>query len=302
LIGDDKNGVAHAGLMIALAKQNLIVEAERFGREAKRFSDNPDVQAAAGFVCYTHSKSITKPSKRNLYLETAGQLCESAIKDNPNSVVAHRTLGLIRLAQDELKEAIAPFRRSVALAETPENLTNLAHVLVKTAPGDKEGEELITKTLSLNKDYYPAHLEKAIVLLNKGGSKDAFGELNEIPNAERNAQWSLVAGDIYCKQGDRQSAFASWHNAARLDPFLPDAYHHMAEYYASHGKDELAVTELFRGLDVLPDNRTLREQLVNIARKSHKVELKLERLEIKPVPNLELDPGMSFGNQHPFLT
>lgn len=73
LVKSDDTGDAHAGLAVALAKQNWppkIVEAEKLLRSAKeKFSDNTNLMAAAGFVSYVHSRTVASPAKRDMYLE-----------------------------------------------------------------------------------------------------------------------------------------------------------------------------------------------------------------------------------------
>ena len=281
LISDDKDGSAYIGLIITLANESNTSEAEKCVRNAKeRFPRNADLKAAAGFVSYTKAKQSTTACKRDLYLSAAEYLCQAAEKENPDSLIAHKTLGLTKVALSEPEEAVASFRKCANLARTPENLTNLAVVLRKSDPKNQEGAKLIKQALSLDKDYLPAHIEEAAMLSTRDKTKDALLALQQVPEARRDAQWSLVAGDIYAKEGDNHAAFASWNSAVLLDPYLSEAYQHMAEYYIAHGKNELAIAELHRGLEVNPNNNALRKRLLKIADKRK--------------PNLELDPGMCF--------
>ena len=61
LLEEDQTGDAYAGLAVALAKQSWpakLLEAEKLLKKAKeKFSDNPNVIAAAGYVSYVHSKT-----------------------------------------------------------------------------------------------------------------------------------------------------------------------------------------------------------------------------------------------------
>jgi tetratricopeptide (TPR) repeat protein len=306
LIGHDNSGAAYAGLIIAMAKQDAIVEALNTVRQAKeRFPGNANVLAAAAFVCFVSANDNKNPVKRDLYFEATKQLSERALRSSPDSIVANQALGVISLERNNPKEAIALFRRSVAFQKTPESLVLLAQSLIKINPGDREAAALINEALSLNQSYYPALLERAIILLTHGKSRQALAELNKIPNTEREARWSIVAGDIYGKLGEDIAALDSWRNAVHLDPYLPESYYHKADYYASHGKENLAVQELIHGLEVLPSNVDLKDHLLNIARRSHNLKLRKEideefaPFEIKPVPNVELDPGLSFINHDP---
>lgn len=277
LLKADESGDAHAGLAVALAKQDQpqkILEAEKVLRQAKdKFSENPNVMASGGFVSYIHSRTVASPAKRDLYLEASEALCRRAIKGSPETVIAHVTLGQVKLAQDDLEGAVEPFRHAVQLAENAQNLTLLAHTLLKIDPRDKEGEEMVEKALSLNKEYQPAKLEKAIVLLHQGKNEDAFMQLKAIPKVDRTGDWYLVEGDIYRKQGDGPSALASWREAIRLDPHSPDGYKHMAEYYALRGDGELAIAEMHNALEILPNDMLLRNELAELALRQDKLEV-----------------------------
>ncbi len=277
LLTDDQTGDAYAGLAVALAKQNWpakLLEAEKLLRKAKeKFSDNPNVIAAAGYVSYVHSKTVASPAKRDLYLEAAEKLCKKAIKENPEIVIAQQTLGMVKIAQDDMEGAVAPLRKATALAENSVNLTLLAQVLLNLDPADKEAEEFVNKALQLKSDYGPAHLQKAVVLTNQGKHEDAYMELHNIPDSGRASEWHAVEGDIYRKQGDGPSALASWNKAVSEDPRLPGPYRRRAEYYAMRGDGEMAISEYHNALDILPNDFEMRNQLAELALRQDKLEV-----------------------------
>lgn len=277
LLEEDSSGDAYAGLAVSLAKQawpSKILEAEKILRQAKgKFSDNANVMAAAGYVSFVHSKTVASPAKRDLYLEAAETLCNRAIKANPDNVIAQQTLGLVKIAQDDVESAVEPLRKASQLAENPINLTLLAQALLRIDPKDKEAPELIDKSLKINSNYHPAHLQRALILTNDGKHEDAFMELRNIPQSARTHDWHQVEGDIYRKQGDGPAALASWRESIRQEPHNPEPYKHMAEYYALRGDGELAISELHNALDILPNDMPLRNQLAELALRSDKLDV-----------------------------
>lgn len=277
LCKSDSSGDAHAGLAVALAKQNWppkIIEAEKLLRSAKdKYSDNINLMAAAGFVSYVHSRQVASPAKRDAYLEASEALCKRAIKANPETVIAHQTLGLVKLAQDDAEGAVEPLKKSAEMNPNNANKTLWAHALLRLDPRDKDAEQLVTEVLAEDKKFYPAHLEKARVLLAQGKNEDAFMQLRNIPRAERNAEWSLVEGDIYRRQGDGPAALASWKEAIRQDPHLPDPYQHMGEYYALRGDGEFAIAEMHNALEILPNDMQLRNALAELALRQDKLDV-----------------------------
>jgi len=299
LVADDKEGNAYAGLIFALAKQDLLPEAEQLIKQGKqRFSSNPNFMAAAASARYLHA--TVNPPKGDLYLAVAADLCERAIKAAPDNLIANQTWGLVYLRLHKPDHAALCFRRCLSVAETPENLTNLAHTLLVLDQRSREGRNLITKALNLNSAFYPAHIERAIILLNQGKSKHALAELKTIPDTEHTAQWSVVAGDAYCMLNDGADALAAWQNAVHLDPYNPDVYQHQSSYYLSHGDEEHAVAMLLRGLEMEPFNEDLQCHLLNIAKKTRNESLRkdiyreIRPSENKPLPDVEIDPSLSF--------
>lgn len=279
LITDDETGDAYAGLAVSLAKQastwaGKIYEAEKILKQAKsKFPDNPNVMAAGGYVAYVHSKNVASPAKRDLYLEAAENLSKEAIKSNQNILIAQQTLGLTKLAQDDVEAAVPPFRQASQIAENAVNLTLLAQALLRIDPKDTEGEELALKALKLNSNYHPARLQKAISLTAKGKLEDAFIELKNIPQAMRGNDWFLTEGNIYRKQGDGPAALASWRESIRLEPHNPSPYRQMAEYYALRGDGELAIAQLHDALEILPNDMPLRTELAELALRQDKLDV-----------------------------
>jgi len=273
----DESGDAHAGLAVALAKQNWppkIIEAEKLLRSAKdKYSDNINLMAAAGFVSYVHSRQVASPAKRDAYLEASEALCKRAIKANPETVIAHQTLGLVKLAQDDAEGAVEPLKKSAEMNPNNANKTLWAHALIRLDPRDKDAEQLVNEVLADDKKFYAAHLEKARLLLAQGKNEDAFMQLRNIPRSERNAEWSLVEGDIYRRQGDGPAALASWKEAIRQDPHLPDPYQHMGEYYALRGDGEFAIAEMHNALEILPNDMQLRNALAELALRQDKLDV-----------------------------
>lgn len=290
LLGGDQTGDAYAGLAVALARQEnskKIVEAQKIVSKGKsEFADNPNMVAAAGYVAYMHSKSVASPAKRDLYLEAADKLCKMAIKDDPNIVVAHQTLGMVYLAQDDPDGAIKPLKNAVNLLEDPENLTLLADALLKKNPKDKKGGQLADLALEMDAYYHPARLQKAIYMTANGKHEEAHTELHTIPLIDRGSGWQETQGDIYRKQGDGPSALGAWKEANRLDPRNPGPYKKLAEYYAIRGDGAFAIAEMHNALEILPNDLNLRQALAELALRQDNLEVAEQEfrtiLNVKP--------------------
>jgi tetratricopeptide (TPR) repeat protein len=277
LLPDDQTGDVSAGLAVALAKQKWpakVQEAEHVLKDAReKYSDNPNVIAAGGYVSFIHSGTVASPAKRDLYLEASESLCKRAIKSDPNIVIAQQTLGLVKMAEDEVDEAIDPLRKAAEMAEGPVNLTLLSQALLRLNPKSEEAESLVNKAISMKDDYYPAHIQKAIVLLHRGKSEEAYSELHNIPDVNRTADWHLVEGDIYRKQGDGPAALEAWRASIQQDPHSPEPYKRMSEYHTLRGDSELAIGEMHDALEILPNDMALHGQLAELALRQDKLDV-----------------------------
>lgn len=277
LLADDQTGDAYAGLAVSLAKQSWpakILEAEKILRKAKgQFPDNSNLMAAGGYVSYIHSKTVASPAKRDQYLEAGEALCKRAIQADPGILIAQQTLGLVKIAQDDYEEALEPLRKSVSISDNAVTNALLAQALLRLNPKDKEGSDAVDKALRQDPKYYPARLQKAIVLTANGKHEDAFMELRNIPAQYRNSDWHLIEGNIYKKQGDGPAALGSWRESLRQEPHCPEVYKQMAEYYAMRGDGELAIASLHDALEILPNDMPLRQQLAELALRQDKLDV-----------------------------
>jgi len=259
---------ARADLIINLVKKDQLAEAGKLLSEDKeRFPNDTNIMTAGAFLSYSKSMRMTDPAKRDLYLSAAVTLCQRVIEKGPSNLIANKTLGLAELAMGDSEEALTPLRRCAELDKTPENLLNLVVAMRMEHPGsDEEVASLIKQALIGDSQYMPARIEQAEFLLDQNKLKDARLALQQIPEGNRNARWLLVQGDLCSKEHDESSALAAWVAAIQLDPYFSEGYQHIANYYASHGKTQMAEGELHRGLEVNPFNKSLRYQLSQLSR------------------------------------
>ncbi len=277
LLKNDDTGDCYAGLAVSLAKQGLpskITEAEKLLYKAKnKFGGNPNVIAAGGYVAYVHSKNVASPAKRDLYLQASENLCNRAIKENPDILIAQQTLGLVKLASDEAKDAIEPLTKAVQLSTNEVNLTLLAQSLMAVNPKDEQIPKLINEALQNNKNYPLAHILHAQLTLDSGKPEDAFMELHDINPKDRSSLWYQIEGNIYKKQGDGPAALTSWQESIKADPHNSDAYKQMAKFYTTRGDGELAMSQMHNALEILPNDTNLRTDLAELALRQNKLDV-----------------------------
>lgn len=254
---------------IELAKSNKpeeILKAEKLLKSARIVEpESPLVLAAAAYTAFQHSKLVASPAKRDLYLEAAESLAKKAIAQDSKIEIAQRSLGLVKLAQDQAQEAVEPLRQAVSLDASEVNLTLLAQALLEINPSNKEAGELVSKALAVNFDYNPAHVQQAIIFNAAGKTKEAASELNSVPQSARTSQWYVVQGQVLARQGGEQAALHAWMRASAEDPRNPAPYRLKAEHYAKKGNYELSLAEYHTGLETIPNDFALRQKLAELA-------------------------------------
>lgn len=266
---DDTSGEKSGQAILELVKSNspnCILEAERMAKSVRKLHpDSPYIIAAASYTAFQHSKLVASPAKRDLYLEAAESLAKKAIAQDSKIEIAQRSLGLVKLAQDQAQEAVEPLRQAVSLDASEVNLTLLAQALLEINPSNKEAGELVSKALAVNFDYNPAHVQQAIIFNAAGKTKEAASELNSVPQSARTSQWYVVQGAVFDKQGDKQAALGALMRASAEDPRNPAPYRFRAEHYAKKGNNELALAEFRAALETCPNDFVMRQKLAELA-------------------------------------
>jgi hypothetical protein len=287
LLAGDRYGDAYAGLAIALARQDSsrkIVEAQKIVSKGKsEFTNNPNMVAAGGFVAFKHSKSVSSPAKRDLYLEASEKLCKRALSEDDSILIAWETLGSIYLMQNDPQGAIGPFRSLLDKQPNPENLVLLAQTLLKINPHSKEADSRLEVALRVDPSYAPARLQKSIYLLNNGTVEDAERQLHLIGKDQRGSLWNEIQGDIYKTRSDYRLAAEYWGLANRLDRLNPGPYLKLVRYYSRSGDYASVAAKFNDAIETLPNDINLRVQLMQIGMLIRpQIELELEK-------NLELE-------------
>lgn len=279
LLPDDKNGDAFAGLAVSLAKQTTsrkIVEAQKLVSKGKNeFANNPNMIAAAAFVSYTHSKSVSSPAKRDLYLEAAEKLAKRVLREGDSNWLAYLTLGLVYMSENDASGAIAPLQKLVKIQRNAENLVLLAEALQKVYPTSNEAEAMVDEALKADPSFAPARLQKCIFILNNGTIEDAERQLHLISKDQRGSMWNEVQGDIFKKKSDYRSAEEYWGLSNRLDPRNPGPYLKLVKYYSRNGDYANAAAKFNEAMETLPNDINLKVNLMQIAMKV-KPELEME--------------------------
>ncbi|MBP5974571.1 tetratricopeptide repeat protein [Brasilonema sp. CT11] len=138
---------------------------------------------------------------------------------DPNSVLAHKNLGIALYYQDKFDEAIASFRKALQIDP---NYTDAHNALGNALSAQGKLDEAITsyrKALQIDPNYPNAHNNLGIALYKQGKLDEAIASFRKVlqidpnyPNAHNNL------GSALKNQGKLEEAIAELEIAVRLDP------------------------------------------------------------------------------------
>lgn len=162
------------------------------------------------------------------------------------------TLGRLREAQGELGKALQEYRKALTFDATPEVQLTFGRALAKAG---KEEEAVTAFEAAANLP--AAHVEKARLLLRKGETDRAVGDLKEaIRLAPKLAEAHLLLGQAYDRAGQHDQAAAAWREAIKADPELSEALFALGRLEMDRGHAAVALELLRRASARAPEKVT----------------------------------------------
>jgi tetratricopeptide (TPR) repeat protein len=167
---------------------------------------------------------------------TARDLWNTALKTNPNSVLACNQLGLIELDERRYSAAMEHFRK--ALQRDPGDVTthlNIARAALAAGETDK-ARMRFQEALTLAPDNPDVHFGLAGVLANLHDTDGAIREYNRVLQSRPDHFQAMSnLGLLYAERGDDDKAMAQYEAAIRVNPNFSVAYINMANLLFERG-------------------------------------------------------------------
>ncbi|WP_413678627.1 tetratricopeptide repeat protein [Prochlorococcus sp. MIT 0916] len=187
-----------------------------------------------------------------------------AIKINPESALAHYTLGNVLIDLSRLQEAEISLRKAIELkpnfAEAQSNLGNVLIDLGKL----QEAELSIRKAIEIKADYAMAHLNLGTVLIKLGKPEEA--ELSTRKAIALNTNYADAysnLGNILSDLGKPQEAEISLRKAIKINPKSALAHHTLGNVLGTLGKSQESIVHRIKAVELKPENRKLVISLAN---------------------------------------
>lgn len=242
---DPEYGLAWAGLSRAasdLAGQNWLPRAEGYAtarmaaeRAVTLQPDLPEGHTALGWVQWVYDWDY----------EAAAASFQRALELAPGSTLAINAAATLTGNRGNLPEAIALFKRAVALDPLNISLNRNLGLYCLGAGALEEADASLHNTLQLSPAAGMTHCWRALVRLAEGRLDDAFAEIMQ----ETNPIFRLVGiAAVQFARGERASADAAL--AELIKDYGDDSPYQVAEVYAARGEHDQAFAWLERTYDM----------------------------------------------------
>jgi tetratricopeptide (TPR) repeat protein len=119
----------------------------------------------------------------------------------------------------------------------------------------KNSIELFKHTLQVTKNNYPAYINLASALAEKGKTGEAMNYYNKaIYISPKYAELYYNRGNLYEKQGNYQRAIEDFNSAAKLKPDYAAVYYNRGVAYNYLGQYQRAIEDYNKALSITPDD------------------------------------------------
>lgn len=205
-----------------------------------------------GALTWVHSETYT--DSETLWRET--------LRRNPNSSLAHVSLGQAAFKDGQFDVAIAHFKKALELnPNLTEAYYNVALSYSKLGQMD-QAISFYRKEAELHPEDALAHNNLGKALIKDGKVDQGIAELQKalalLPN-DANTQANL--GMAFMNKGETDQAIVYLEKAVQIDPNQDEAENILGIALANKGKSEEAIAHFKRAVLINPDNATARSNL-----------------------------------------
>jgi tetratricopeptide (TPR) repeat protein len=306
---------------LAHHRANRLGEAEKIYRQILASNpQNPDALFLLGSLAHQTGKS-----------DDAINLLNQAIQISPNAPDFHMNLAMVLASQRRLPEAVAAYKKSIALRPHPTACFNLAIILSQMGDFDSAATAY-HQTISLNPQFPDAYnnlggllanlnrLEEAVAAFDQAitlkpnfaeahqNRGQALTDLNRLDEAVTSLQKSLAIqpnsaaahnslGIALQHLGRLEESLAAFHQAIKLAPGHPDYINHLGMALGDIGRLDEAMTAFQQALAIKPNHAdylyNMGIALEDLARPREALDIYHQTLTLQPnFPQAHMSTGM----------
>ncbi len=183
----------------------------------------------------------------------ASEHYRAALSIKPNFSLAHRNLGGVFADHGHLSEAMDEFRAALAInRDDPESLNGLGLALIQIGRA-AEAIEPLQRAIRLQPDYAVAHNNLGIALNMKGEVANAIVEFQR--SLKINSDYAYAHnswGNALYGIGEKLPAIEHFKQAVRIDPNDASAHYNLASVLAEVGQTGEAISHFQQAIHVRP--------------------------------------------------
>jgi tetratricopeptide (TPR) repeat protein len=221
-----------------------------------------------------------------LYADIEG-FYRTIISKNPNCYMAYNNLGVLRIKEGSIGEAISLFRKSLEIKINSESHYNLGKALSQNGRTDeaidhyqkaleinpnhsqahnnlgniflqigRRGEAILQfrKALEINPNYSEAHNNLGNALIQTGQKGEAISHFQKALEINPNyAEPHNNLGNVLFQTGQRSEAITHFHRALEINPNYAEAYNNLGNALFQTGHVEEAIANFSKALEINPD-------------------------------------------------
>ncbi|MCE0499421.1 MAG: tetratricopeptide repeat protein [Methylacidiphilales bacterium] len=199
---------------------------------------------------------------RSWAYESQETLCTDTLAKNPDSWVAHNSLGVALSEKGRVDEAMAQFQRALEINPNfADAYNNLGNALLQTGQVDDAMAEY-QKALVIDPNNINAHNNLGWALLQKGQVDEAIAECQKA--LEINPDFADAHGNLgiaFSLKGRADDAMAEFQKALAINPNDPKIHYNLGNVLLQKGQMDQATTEFQKALELDPNNARAHDKL-----------------------------------------
>lgn len=230
------------------------------------------VKLAKYYLNEIKDEMIKPASSRNIdeinnYISKSINAAQTAVRVQPNSVIAAETLGMIyrdisSLVKDSEPLVIQAFDRAIKLEPTnPVLVTELGKAYLK-ANMLNEATATFLKALELKGDYYEAKFGLAKVYARKDKINEALGLLEELSNIYEDENIYYEMGRLKYNKGETNQAIEDFKKVIEINVSHSNALYSLGLAYELLGEKEEALEYFKKVLELNPGNVEIEDKIM----------------------------------------
>lgn len=198
-------------------------------------------------------------------LSEAVTVLRQVVRDDPDNLDAHLSLGTALALQDLRAESLKEINTAIHLSPSSAKARNQLGVVLSRFLETDAARQAFEDALSLDPQFAEAHVNLALILAQTERLPEAHEHLDRAivlyGNAQPAARAYFLRAKVWSAQGNNDSAISDLENATDVRPDYGDAWFDLSQLKHSKGDVSGALTASRKAVDLNPQNASAQSWL-----------------------------------------